>query len=80
MAEVTLASGRDRKSIDFQLKSSRKVSISSVEAIEGYRERPGSKKDRFSIKIIEKSIDFERRDDREVIPRAAGIEKASIFN
>ena len=35
---------------------------------------------RFSIKMVKKSIDFERRNDREAISRAAEIKKASIFN
>ena len=45
-------------SIDFQLKWSRKVSISSAGTIgKRSRERPGSKRHRSSIKIIKKSID-----------------------
>ena len=30
--------------------------------------------------MVKKSIDFERRNDREAISRAAEIKKASIFN
>ena len=45
-------------SIDFQLKWSRKVSISSAGTIgKRSRERPRSKRHRSSIKIIKKSID-----------------------
>ena len=73
--------GREMKVKSKKEKSLRKASISSVGTIgKRSRERPGSKKHRFSIKIIKKSIDFERRADRKVMPRAAGIVKASIFN